>query len=404
MNNVIEVMQKRGVIVYGGGRIGKQIIKELEMNHISVESVWDRNAENIGNVDKIKLPDYQYQDKEIFIIICIFSKKACERIEEELRKHAFQNILNIYSAELSMIHCNLEKKSFNKKKCNKCILTTSGCKEYIEELRKDRKQYLDIETLFLCPTEKCTLNCLYCQQCTSEYKEKKIDVDWKYEEFAKVWKKAEWIFGWIKEVRFGGGELFLNKDWKKIVRICLDSEWIGSISIITNGIHKLSKEDYQFLSEEKIVVLLDDYTSKLERSQIELFEKTKESFLKYDVNFVVLNNNEGTWYQFGKIENHHLTDNELKKLYQTCLINQCYFITSDYTFSICGRANVARDFGYVDTTKNDCVEILSCTEVERIREKIRNLMEKEYLEICQYCAGCSQKILAGEQKIRGKGI
>lgn len=401
MEDIIKKMYERGVIIYGGGRIGKQIIKELQNNHIPLVSVWDRNAENISNVEKIKLPDYQYSEKETVIIICIFSEKICEEIKEELKNHAFQTIISIYSEELSVLHCNLEKKNFNFKRCRKCILTTGGCKEYIMELKKDREQYIDeIDTLFLAPTLKCTLNCIHCAQHTGEYKKKKIDVDWDYEIFKKVWKKAEQVFGWIKEVRFGSGELFLYKDWEKIVRICLDSEWIGSVGIITNGIHSLSEEQYFFLSDPKIVVLLDDYSSKLEEKQKQLLEKTKEFFYKYNVNFAVLDNNEGTWYAFGEIKDYHLKETELKYLYQKCVVNRCFFLTSDYQFSICGRANIAKDLGYIDTTKEDCIELMSYEDVEKIREKIRTLLKKDHLEICRYCAGCCQIIAAGEQNKR----
>lgn len=76
------------------------------------------------------------------------------------------------------------------------------------------------------------------------------------------------------------------------------------------------------------------------------------------------------------------------------------FLTSDYQFSICGRANIAKDLGYIDTTKEDCIELMSYEDVEKIREKIRTLLKKDHLEICRYCAGCCQIIAAGEQNKR----
>lgn len=400
METIIKKMQERGVIVYGGGRIGKQIIKELQTHHIPILCVWDRNAEKIGNVEKIQLPKDQEVEKETFIIICLFSKKVSEQIKEELKEKGFLNVFYSDAKELSILHCEFEKKEFDLRQCNRCVLSTGGCREYQEKLKKEKETYLHLDTLSLSPTAKCTLNCRNCAQMTGEYQKKKKGIDWEVPIFEKVWKRVEQVFGWIKEVRFGGGELFLHKDWKALIAICQKSEWVGSIGIITNGIYRLSEEDYRFLSHPKIIVLLDDYTSKLESNQKKIWEETKQSFFNYNVNFVVLDNTEGTWYQFGKFEKNLLEERDLKHLYQECTVNRCFMLTMDYCFSICGRATVAKDLGYVNTTKEDCVSLYHEEEIETVREKIKALMEREYLEICRYCNGSNQIIPAGEQNER----
>ena len=302
METIIEKMKENGVIVYGGGRIGKQVIKELQNHHISILCVWDRNAERMRNVEKIQLPNAQGVAKETFIIICLFSKKVSEQIKEELEGKGFSNVFYSDAPELSVLHCDSGKKNFDFKQCNQCVLTTGGCREYQEKLKKEKETYINLGTLFLMPTVRCTINCKNCAQMTGEYRKKKKIIDWEVPIFEKVWKRVEQVFGWIKEVRFGGGELFLHRNWKEFVMICQKSEWVGSIGIITNGVHRLSEEDYQFLSHPKIILLLDDYTSKLEEDQKKIWEEMKCSLLHYDVNFVVLDNAEGTWYQFGKFE------------------------------------------------------------------------------------------------------
>lgn len=387
MENIIEKMRERGVIVYGGGRIGKQILKELKRNHILNVCVWDENAENMKDIDNIEVPDYQYEDKDIFIIICIFSIKVCKEIGEKLRKSGFSNIFYSNSEALSSIHCNYEKKEFDIRKCNQCVLTTGGCLEYSYALRQNKEINVNIGILGIVPTAKCTLSCKNCAQLTREYKSKKINCDYNCEIFKEVWKRIENVFGWIKQVTFAGGELFLHKDWKSIVTTCLDSKFVGIVSITTNGIYKLSEEDYCFLSNPKIIILLDDYTSKLRFEQRELFQETKSGFLKFGVNFVILDNTEGIWYQYGNFEKNNLEQRDLKKMYQKCVRNQCFALGTNYMFSICMRANIANDLGYINTTLEDGVDILNCEDTELIRKKVRNLLEKEYLEICQYCGG-----------------
>ena len=92
-----------------------------------------------------------------------------------------------------------------------------------------------------------------------------------------------------------------------------------------------------------------------------------------------------------------MENEDLKHLYQKCTVNRCFMLTTDYSFSICGRATVAKDLEYVDTMKEDCVSLYNEEETETVREKIRSLMKKEYLEICRYCNGSNKTVLAGEQ-------
>lgn len=68
MEDIIKRMQVKGVIIYGAGGTGKQMIREMQINAIPVLSVWDQNAAYMSNIDQISIPDYQYPDKEVFVV------------------------------------------------------------------------------------------------------------------------------------------------------------------------------------------------------------------------------------------------------------------------------------------------------------------------------------------------
>ena len=398
MTDLLSRMKEKGVILYGAGRIGKETRKQLEQKDVSIVSIWDENASNMssgGMDDRIRYPDYDYENKSVYFILCIFSEIVARDIEKRLRAYGFCNIYRYDEPKLLSVYC--DGLIMSHEKCNRCVVSQGGCQKYIKKIKKDRISYLNINRLNLSAILKCTLNCRNCCQHMAQYKKANKCYSYSFEKFSFVWEKIEKVFGWIDAVQLLGGEFFLHENYKDILNICVQSEHVGVIIVITNGIHHLKKEDIEALVSSKIVVLVDDYTTKLNERQKEIFEHTIEDFKRYGVNYLLLDNTQGTWYDYGCFEANGLKGRELAQLYKNCTSNACYGITWDYSFSICGRARIASDLGYVDTTKDDCIDLLYNDDVDDIREKIRRLCEKEYLEICKYCAGNKYMVPAGEQ-------
>lgn len=59
--------------------------------------------------------------------------------------------------------------------------------------------------------------------------------------------------------------------------------------------------------------------------------------------------------------------------------------------------NIAKKLNYVDTTSMDSIYIGEKTNVEILRRQIKELIKKDYLEICRYCDGNKNIVIAGEQ-------
>lgn len=396
MADLLSSMKKNGVILYGAGRIGKDILKRLERKNIPILCIWDNNASNIGGTsDKIRVPDYDYENKAVYIILCVYSETLSQGISKTLRERGFYNIYRYDEMELLTAYC--DGMNMNSVECNRCLLSQGGCEKYIQKIKKDKISCLNIKRLSLSAIVRCTLNCKNCIQCMTQYKKTNLDCQYNFEDFSSVWEKIEKVFGWLNVVQLAGGELFLYKNWKQILDICVQSEYVGLVNVLTNGIHRLKKDDIQVLANPKIVVLVDDYTTKLNERQKEIFEHTVDDFKRYGVNYLILDNTNGTWFDYGSFEENEFEEAELIQLYNNCMSNECYCVTWDYSFTICGRSRIACDLGYVDTTKDDCVDLLNNNDIDDIRERIRRLCEKEYLEICKYCNGNKYVVPAGEQ-------
>ncbi|MCM1213557.1 MAG: hypothetical protein NC331_09765 [Lachnospiraceae bacterium] len=398
----MEDLRATGVVLFGGGRLGKQMLNMLEKLDIKVLQVWDRNANNMNNVSQIMLPDYDYADKDIPIIICVYSKMAAEGIEEKLHKHGFTRVFHYEQMSLRELLGCAKKETYDMRECNKCMLNGGGCKEYESYLQQGTVAHIPLRTLNVNITSKCTLNCVHCAELEVEFRKRRMEWGFEKAAFLRSMDALEDIFGYIRSVTLLGGEFCLNDQWRTILDRCVQSSCIGYIVITTNGIYRLQEQDYDLLNHDKIVVLLDDYTTHLSEHQKHLFHDNIEMFQKKSVNYVVLDNTLGTWYDFGEIRDYGDSRELLVQKYQRCTLSDCYCLLPDDYFAICGRQYFAWKLDKVNTMLVDSVR-LDTKNIEQTRDAIRNLMNQEYLAVCQYCRGCEEPITPGLQDT-GSGI
>lgn len=399
-NEIKELMRQNGVVIYGAGRLGQQVYQELVKYNFPKLLVWDRNAEVKKNSSvpmNITYPDFSYYDKKIVILICIYPIKVCLEVQQKLQENGFLNI--IFSRNLKNgLYKVCENKNYDEQVCNKCIVNKGGCKGYeIYRWGDNIQANLPIETIFTSVTIACSLHCKNCIQHTVEFKEKKIDWKVDVEKFYHGLDKLVEAIGWLKTLQITGGEIFLYKDWKKLVEYCISNKKIGIIHILSTGVCKISQEDIEVLKNKKIVITIDDYGMKISEEKRRYCKDFINMLEINNINYSVLNNDKGTWYDFGNFSERDEDTKKLKEKFSSCSINECYAFNQDYSFSICGRQSIAKKLNYVDTTSMDSIYIGEKTNVEILRRQIKELIKKDYLEICRYCDGNKNIVIAGEQ-------
>lgn len=394
-----QLIHQDGVILYGAGRIGQQMYHTLKANGVYIKKIWDMYSK-VKLEDGIysEVPDFNTPNKKTVVIICINSNRIAEEVRNKLMEMGFCNIIKSEHLNINSFSDCGKKGIFNRRECNKCVVSGRGCSKYIEHIKNNHIQYVNIPLLALVPTYKCTLKCKDCVQFTGEFRKRKISWEYDMNSFIPAWNNFISAVGWVKVVTFTGGELFLYHDWKSLLEYCIKDERIGMINITTNGIHSLNDTDMKELKNDKIVITADYYESQLNEIQKNRFQDTINRFEQFGINYYILHNNPGTWSVHGNFENRDYSESELCEIYKNCPFSECYAIHTDLTFTICGRQNIAKKLGYIESCEIDCVDLKCDLAEEKIRMQIKDIVNRKYLDICKRCDANKNIVVAAIQE------
>lgn len=395
--NIKNLMEKHGAVVYGMGRIGQNVYSMLENSGCSLLMAWDKNASNLYDsigIESLSEPVYDYLNKQIPIIICINAKKIYESVLKELIDHGFANVYWIREVENDQL-CEYSE-AFLPRECNMCVINRGGCKGYLDSLRDDRNTVLPISELTIVPTYICSLSCKYCSEKVYEMKKNNVLINADEEVLRNAISNMVAAIGWLRQVNIFGGEIFLYKDWPQIVRNCLSNVNIGIVHLLTNGVCRINDSDISILKHEKIVIEMDDYGEKISESKRRIFENTKRLFDNNDINYSIVNNKAGTWYDFGSFEERGSSAEELEFRYANCPGTGCMILDPEGYFTICGRQSFADALGEKINIEGEKIKVLDYSVAE-LRSSINKLMSKKYLKMCNYCDGARVIVSAGEQ-------
>ena len=148
-------------------------------------------------------------------------------------------------------------------------------------------------------TNKCNMNCVYCH---NEGQDKRFQEDMSFAVFAKIFDIAK-KFG-LRGISFTGGEPFLNKDLKKMVKYAIKNK-LEKIDVCSNAI--LIKENLGILKMSKDISLAigidtikEDEISKNSETGLPFKEIEENLFLlkskkvKFSINTVYSGNDKKT--------------------------------------------------------------------------------------------------------------
>lgn len=395
--SLCKMIDRYGAVIYGMGRLGKNVYSMLKERGIPVIA-WDKNAENICDsvgIEEVSEPVMEYKNKRIPIIVCINANKVYESILKELINAGFENVYWIREIEQNQL-CGSEGENLTQK-CNMCVINRGGCRGYIDSLRCGRNVILPISEMTIIPTYTCSLSCRYCTEKVYEMKRNNILVNANEKNLKNAISNMVSAIGWLRQVNLFGGEIFLYKDWPSIVMSCLSNTNIGIVHLLTNGICKINESDISILKHEKIVVELDDYgEEKIPENKRNWFENTKRLFDNNGINYSIVNNKTGTWYDFGSFEKRGSSTEELEFRYANCPGTGCMILDPEGCFTICGRQSVADALGKKINIDGERIKVLDYS-VDELRLVINDLLSKKFLKMCDYCDGARYIVMAGEQ-------
>jgi len=225
-------------------------------------------------------------------------------------------------------------------------------------------------------TEKCSLRCANCSNLMQYYSNpQNIDIN----EIRNNLDKLLTIVDCIYELRFLGGEPFMNPDFHILINWYVKNEKIKKIVIYTNGTIFPSETIREKFKNPKILLRISNY-GKLSGNIREWSQWCENNKVDYDILEVK------KWHDVGKLEKHNYSLEEIEYIYKTCECKDVPTLIRNKLYNCPYAANAINlNALYDEEAQMDSLEINGDQDA---KDKIKEfLFERKFLMACDYCAG-----------------
>lgn len=368
IQNLLNWLRTKKVIIYGAGKVGKSI--ERSLLHFGIKSqFWD---DTIVGYEPYKL----LEEDDYVIIMAIYSEEICRKIAFDL---CYKNIITRRELINSLISQACSK--FDLISCHMCPIPKNECDIFVETFTK--KKELIIPTLGILVSNRCNLSCEGCNHLRYLYSAKD-NIESTSEEIIEDLKKIIDVSDLICKVVVVGGEAFLHPKIFEILKEIKGLLKIGFIHIITNGTVIPSDNVFRIMSDDKIILEISNYklSKKLQNNKKKFIKKLE----KYNVNYLIMDNLQ--WYDFGNFNKRSHTKHPYK---------ECCFISNEIfngKMHKCSRSTFATHLGLIPDYSKDYIDIRKATD---LKESLIKFLRNQTPKVCLHCNGTTIKMRSGEQ-------
>jgi hypothetical protein len=232
----------------------------------------------------------------------------------------------------------------------------------------------------------CNLKCKYCCEFLPKFEgiHKRV---FDPEALIKDIKKLSDSVEYIKTISLSGGDVMLNSSLAQVINEVLSIDNIGEFYTLTNGTYIPHQDILNAFQEnaQKIRVVINDYS--INGGAIELRKELNRRGIKN-----LLRPNEG-WYDLNDLTFKSRSVQQLKVLYEQCDFDcnsgYYYVMTEGRLNTRCGVANAIMYYlQNYNVLSNDWIDVRSISKQE-IANELTALEDREYLDTCNYCRGCT---------------
>ncbi len=237
-------------------------------------------------------------------------------------------------------------------------------------------------------TEKCTLRCKYCSLYMPYIARNARNLDITRCDL-DVDKLLDAV-GMLESLTVMGGEVFVHPNWGDFVTHCCMDDRIKQVVVLTNA--TIIPKDPKPLQSKKVVLAIDDYGD-LSKKQNELIAWAREYGIKYEIV------HQEHWHDVSAYEMLEETDKERIEKFDNCQIKGCWNISGGFLYRCPVSYYKMKYMLSKEITESaDFIDLISLDAAE-IKEQIKRLYRKKYLEACSYCIGTDSRnlISVGEQ-------
>ncbi len=220
-------------------------------------------------------------------------------------------------------------------------------------------------------TERCSLNCEYCDAEMLTYQNPiNSDIDTIKESTHNLLSQLAWVT-WFRVM---GGEPFLHPQLGDILEFLSKYKQIRSLRVVTNGTIIPSKDLLDILKKHKIALDISIYSC-VEKQQSMLIDCLK----KHKIDYALRAN--PFWVSFGDYQKRDLTIEQLKQSKKMCLCHKFRHIEHGKLF-FCKRVRNLEKQSNFKSNPGDFVDLL---DINNLHSRIRETLKIDFVVACDHC-------------------
>lgn len=361
-------IENEPIIVYGASVYGELAYVALRQESLTPDYYCDKSKarkEYFGI--EVKSPEEldDFRNANIIIASADFFYEIKKELEEKGCCHLF-DMAEMISKELPKEHLS-----------NRALEMYANRQHYIDIVQNQSEDKLIFNRIQYVVTERCSLRCQDCSHLIQYYQHPQdIDLSKDKSSFELLLEHVDYI----AELRILGGEPFMNRNMGQVIEWYHDSKKIQSISVYTNGTIIPSENIISALQKEKVKVHISNY--KVNQDKIKNVAKVFDEYhIKYFIRAY------DSWQDAGGVEFRNYSLEQKEAIFAEC------FERNGFTFlkgklHRCPRVAHAMNLRAMPDVKEDYVELLNWNGTEEeLKEQLKNLQERSWLEGCNYCDG-----------------
>jgi len=374
----VENVKKGGVpvIIFGAGIVGEVLWQACRQAGINVEYFCDNNINKTKSlkcgiqVIHTKNIKTKYKDA-IFLISAADIKDVVDQLQAMgfSKWHASSLLLRDFDLSQFKFNAPIDFVEFAVSTCLSC---------HDSYLSPDKLFMRSVDIII---TERCSLKCMDCSNLMQYYKKPKdCDIDEIMQSVDVFCALADEV----NEFRVIGGEPFMNKEIHTVIERLIDEPKIRKVVIYTNGTIVPNEEQIERLNNTKVLLIITDY-GMLSKNINPLTQILRQNNISHYVTKA-----QG-WADCANLSKHYRNTEQQKEIFTNCCAKNTLTLSKGKLYRCPFAANADRLWAIPDYERdyvNIIQEPLKAMNSHEIKNKIRALLvEKEFLETCDFCNG-----------------
>ena len=382
MNNLksIEDIKKYGlpVVIFGAGIVGEALFFACEKAGIKVECFCDNNVNKtknqVCNIEVLYVQNLKNKYKDAVFLI------SAADIKDVITQLNSMGYSKWCPCSVLLRNFDIHQYKFNVPMDFVEYAVGTGLLCHDSYLNPDK---IFIRSVDIIITERCSLKCRDCSNLMQYYEKPR---DCSIQELLLDIGNLCMIVDEVNEFRVIGGEPFMNKEFHLVIKRLVEEPKVKKIVVYTNGTILPKEEQLAFMKNEKLLIIITDY-GKYSRKLEELSCILKENNIAFYAPKVK------GWTACSKILKHNRQEPQQKEVFLHCCSKNVITLSDGKIYRCPFSANMDRLRAMpecIDDHINISLELKEGKGLNTVKKKVQAfLLEKQYLETCDYCNGRS---------------